>query len=211
MANSNFFILLALLCCLVLTSCGRNQSKENNNNITSLNKQSASSNNIHKEVSFLPDSTVNNILILHNAESSKLFYPEISSEKFITFLRNSPVLGFTNKKAEEYLLLYQYEGGVKYAFSCFEIGKTKSINKDLTATDYEKFKTENGLMLGMSLNDLERIKGKSYTKEKNKIIYQIIDHADSDFLKSYNMPAYFLECILEDNKIVKIKYGFDYP
>ncbi len=174
MGNNQLYNLWFILCCLVLTSCGKTQPKETDN--TDNVKKVYSLDTTLKEVTFLPDSTVNNILILNNAESSKRFYSEISSEKVIIFLRESPVLGFTNKDANEYLLLYQYEGGVKDAFSC-----------------------------------LIRIKGKSYKKNENKIIYRITDYSNSNFLKNYNVPAYFLECTLKDNKIVKIKYGFDYP
>ncbi len=209
MGNNQLYNLWFILCCLVLTSCGKTQPKETDN--TDNVKKVYSLDTTLKEVTFLPDSTVNNILILNNAESSKRFYSEISSEKVINFLRESPVLGFTNKDANEYLLLYQYEGGVKDAFSCFEIGNIESIKEELTITSHRKFETESGLMLGMSMNDLIRIKGKSYKKNENKIIYRITDYSNSNFLKNYNVPAYFLECTLKDNKIVKIKYGFDYP
>lgn len=209
MGNSQLFNLWFLLCCLVLTSCGRTQIKETNN--ADYVKKESSLDNDFKEITFLPDSTVNNILILNNVESSKKFYSAIYSKKVINFLRESPVIGFTNKEASEYLLLYQYEGGIENAFSCFEIGDTTSVENELTTTNYNNFKTESGIMLGMSLDDLIRIKGKSYKKQKNKITYQITDYSSSDFLKKYNMPAYFFECTFDEKKIVKIKYGFDYP
>lgn len=63
----------------------------------------------------------------------------------------------------------------------------------------------------MSLKELEKIKGSSYVQDGNKIIYQLTDFYNSSFLIKYNMPSYFLECIIKNEKIIRIKYGFDYP
>lgn len=206
--NNNFSILLFLLCLLGFVSCGTKESKD-----TVAQKENISLNDpIQQTVSFVPDSTINNVLTLNNSESSKQFYPEISSSvKLIERLRESPVLAF-NSKAKEYLLLYQYEGGVKNEFSCFEIGYVSNLGENETInTDYKNFETESGLKLGLSLKELIKIKGKSYTKEGSKIIYRVDDYPNSSFLKRYNMPAYFLECTLQNDRINKIKFGFDYP
>lgn len=164
-----------------------------------------------QEPSFLPDSTVNEILVLSRSESAERFYSNISYEPYLTHLRESPIVGFKNKDNSEYLLLYQYEGGVKNGFSCIEIGYTRDLQKKFTALDYVKFKTESGLMLGMTLKELEYIKGNSYIQDVNKVVYQLKDYPNSSFLRSHNMPAYFLECTLKDDRIIRIKYGFDYP
>jgi hypothetical protein len=213
MVNSGAPILLFLLCILGSVSCGSKQSKETiNERSTVIRKQNTSlDNSIRQTVRFEPDSTINNVLTLNNSESSIQFYPDVSSEKLIERLRESPVLGF-NSKNKEYLLLFQYEGGVKNEFSCFEIGYVSDLDKNSTiSTDYKNFETESGLKLGLSREELIKIKGESYTEEGDKIIYQVDDYQNSSFLKRYNMPAYFLECTLKDDKIIKIKYGFDYP
>ncbi|MDT0294908.1 hypothetical protein ACFQ3R_00095 [Mesonia ostreae] len=206
--NNIFSILLFLLCFLGFVSCGTKESKD-----TVAKKEKISLDNpIQQTVNFVPDSTINNVLTLNNSKSSKQFYPEISSSvELIERLRESPVLAF-NSKAKEYLLLYQYEGGVKNEFSCFEIGYISNLGENETInTDYKNFETESGLKLGLSSEELIKIKGASYSKEGNKIVYRMDDYPNSNFLKKYNMPAYFLECTLKNNKINRIKFGFDYP
>ncbi len=209
MVNNMFLKLMLLLCLLIFISCDGVQTKEVNE-IGALEKQDEFIESV-QEVKFLPDSTVNQILILNHVESAVRFYSNISSEEYINYLRESPVLGFCNKGKDEYLLLYQYEGGVKNGFSCFEIGNINDLGKGVTALDYESFKTESGLMLGMSLEELVDIKGKPYNQNGDKVIYQLTDYPNSSFLKRYNMPAYFLECTLKDDRVIRIKYGFNYP
>ena len=211
MESSKPFYLMLLLCFLAYVSCSKTQSKQANSTVFVKEKSTILNDSIYGENKFIPDSTINNVLILNNRESSKKFYPKISSENLINFLRESPVLGFSDKTRKEYLLLYQYEGGVKDEFSCFEIGYISDLQKEITKTGYSSFKTESGLKLGMSFEELIKIKGKDYTKKENNIIYQINDYSNSIFLRKYNMPSYFLECTMKDDKIIKIKLGFDYP
>lgn len=205
MKTKNF--VLIVICC-VIVACAKTQSKEIN--LNNQKKEFSVDENL-KKVNFSPDSTVNKSLVLHNDESSKRFYSDILSLKLIEDLRESPVIGFKTKNGKEYLLVYQYEGGIKNAFSCFEIGFVGNDEKDFIFTNYNQFKTESGVKLGMSMEDLIKIKGKDYKKEENKIIYQITDLSKSQFLQNYQMPSYFLECTFKNNKMVKIKYGFDYP
>lgn len=208
MESKLFARLIFLFCTLIFTNCNDVQKKDDNDEKLFLKHQDLKP---IQEATFLPDSTVNEILILSRSESAEVFYSDISSEQYITHLRESPVIGFSNKENNEYLLLYQYEGGVKNAFSCFEIGYTSNLEKKLTTLDYNRFKSESGLALGITLSELENIKGKSYTQNGTKVVYQLADYENSSFLRSYNMPAYFLECMLEDDRVVRIKYGFDYP
>ena len=208
MESNLFSKLMLLFCSLTFMSCNGVQTKEVNNDKVVLKQQDEKP---VQEATFLPDSTVNEILVLSRSESAEIFYSNISSEQYITHLRESPVIGFSNKDNSEYLLLYQYEGGVRNEFNCFEIGYANDLEKEFTALDYGRFKTESGLALGMTLKELENIKGSSYTQDGNKVAYQLADYPNSSFLRSHNMPAYFLECTLKDDRVIRIKYGFDYP
>ena len=208
MENNLFYKLMLLFCSLTFMSCNGGRTSYVNNDKVDLKQQDVKP---IKEPTFLPDSTVNNILVLSRSESAESFYPNISSEQYITHLRESPVIGFSNKDNSEYLLLYQYEGGVRNGFGCFEIGYINDLQKKVTDLDYDKFRTESGLMLGITLKELESIKGSSYTHDGDKVVYQLTDYSNSSFLRRHNMPAYFLECTLKDDRIIRIKYGFDYP
>jgi hypothetical protein len=209
MANNNrkkvnMINLIALL--LFIFSC--NEKKQSN-----LKKDNLI---VKKEIitvnTFAPDSTVNTIIRLKNENSSIKFYPLIKKNKLLDYVRESPVKFFSNNSNTEYLLAYNYEGDVEDSFSCFEIG---IINKDFelkgAETEYDSFKTESGIKLGISLKELEKIKGKDYIQENNIITYQISDSNGSSFLKNYNMPFYFMSFEFNDNKLVKYKFGFSYP
>lgn len=159
---------------------------------------------------FVPDISVNEKLLLNDYGSLQKFYPKVNSLKLIEFIRETPIIIFCNVSKNEYLYAYQYEGNLKNEFSCFEIGYCDEEIKNYAHCDYKSFVTESGLQLGLTLEEVEKIKGKNYTKQGNKITY-LIEDSDSVFLRNYNMPGYFLECILQQNKVVKIKFGFVYP
>lgn len=164
----------------------------------------------------LPDTTINKKLHLEDYTTAKRFYKDIEEVQFIERLRSSSVALFSNKNKKEYLMAYMYEGGTRYAFSCFEIGYRKDIpGVKANKTQEEHFETESGLKLGISLEKIELKKGKSYLKQTKGreviITYRINDMESSSFLQWYAMPGYFIEITLTDNKATKIFFGFDYP
>lgn len=170
-----------------------------------------------KEV--LPDSAVNKLLILENNKSLQKFYKDYKMISTIDRLRESPVVIFSSKDKSQYLLAHQYEGNTKNNFSCFEIGyyeNEKKLNQNSSYNvEDEIFETESKLSLGISLEKLIEIKGDGYKtkneKDESVVIYRIDDYEKSLFLKKYNMPGYFMEFRLKDNKVTKILFGFDYP
>jgi hypothetical protein len=167
----------------------------------------------------MPDSTINKTLLLRNNESLERFYKNFEAVTLLDEVRESPVAIFSNKDASQYLLVYQYEGDIKNSFSCFEIGYFKNdvkLMKQFNYSTYDNvFATESNLMLGITLEEIVKIKGSSYeSKNVNNeqiITYRINDYDKSSFLKKYNMPGYFMEFILSNNKVIKIIFGFDYP
>ena len=84
-------------------------------------------NNISTKTSFLPDSTVNLILILNNVRSLNQFIPNTNKIKLTEYLRQSPVIVFLNKNKDEFLLAYQFEGSTKNNFFFFEFGFVKDL------------------------------------------------------------------------------------
>ena len=166
-----------------------------------------------------PDTTVNRKLVLENYASAKTFYSNIDAVELVEQLRGSPVMVFDNIGNDEYLLTYQYEGNTKNSFSMFEIGYVKDLKEvgknKVTHSNEKSFKTESGLSLGSSLDDVIKIKGSSFKRMNvNNVIilrYVVEDFTQSAFLKRYNMPSYFIELVFKENKVVKLSYGFDYP
>jgi hypothetical protein len=163
---------------------------------------------------YLPDTTINGILKLENYLSVKKFSIHNNKFEYVEKIRESPVVIFFNNDLKEYLLAYQYEGGVRGAFDCFEIG----YNKDSTLskyphikTNYASFQTESRISLGLTLKELVGIKGDSYTKNNKQFMIRYEINAIEPFLKRYNMPSYFMEIELKNNYVDKIKFGFGYP
>lgn len=203
MGNKKMIIICSVL---FLAGC-QSASKQTDNGE---NKSITTDTNTNK-VLFVPDTVVNDKLILDNYHSLEIFYSDTTELKLIEFVRESPVIAFCNASKTEYLLAYQYEGNTKNSFSCFEIGSYDEKIKDYTLlNNYSEFKTESGLRLDLKLEEIEKIKGTAYEKRGNEIRYQIND-TSSTFLRSHNMPAYFLECEFSQDKVTKIKFGFDYP
>lgn len=215
--------IISLLCliCVLLFNCNSNAPKEK---VDTKDQETSAASDPQAEMPSLenlkavfPDTTINGKLLLENPNSSKAFYPTIDAVKLIERLRDSPLVLFANQQGDEYLMAYKYEGNLKNAFSCFEIGYSKDVaSESPNKTPAKNFKTESNLGLGMTLKDLEAIKGKEYVKKNlddNTILvtYRVNDMDSSPFLKRYNMPGYFLECTLKDDRITKVFFGFDYP
>lgn len=196
---SNLIIICFCLFCGCQSESKQAESVKNVNEVTDTIRNT-----------FMPDSSVNGRLILDDYHSLEKFYPATTELKLIEFVRESPIVAFCNASKNECLFAYQYEGHTQNAFSCFEIGYYDKKVKEYTQSNYKDFKTESGLRLGLTLKELESIKGKKYTKRGNKITY-LISGPKSDFLRNHNMPEYFLECVLQQNKVVRIKFGFTYP
>ncbi|CAN5193060.1 hypothetical protein BH09BAC2_BH09BAC2_18830 [soil metagenome] len=174
---------------------------------------------IKKSERFEPDTTVNKKLFLENYLSSEKFYAKINVVDLVEKIRSSPVVIFSNTNNDEYLLAYQYEGNSKNSFSSFEIGYVKSLEgvdaKKIYQSNESSFKTESGLKLGLSFAEIVNIKGKGFKKKDagNETIlsYRIEDYDKSTFLRRYNMPGYFIELVLKEDKVIKVLFGFDYP
>ncbi len=194
---------LILICFCLFCGC-----KGENKQVKGVENMNVVTNSIKN--TFVLDSSVNSKLILDDYRSLGKFYSANSELKLIESLMECPIVAFCNTSKSEYLFAYQYEGNTQYAFSCFEIGYYDEIINDYTQTNYKDFGTESGLRLGLTLEEVESIKGKGYTKEGDKITYTISD-PNTVFLRNHNMPEYFLECVLQQNKVVRIKFGFTYP
>jgi hypothetical protein len=172
-----------------------------------------------KGESIIPDTTINNKIILENYGSLSTFYTTKRPLSIVERLRESPVIIFRNESDREYLLVYQYEGNTENAFSCFEIGYVEddeiiSLEKS-NQTQETYFQTESGLRLGLSLEDVTQIKGREYVKQKSGdftvLRYKIDDYENSNFLKKFNFPEYFIEIKLRNNIVTNLKFGFSYP
>ncbi len=174
---------------------------------------------------FTPDTTINGVCIIANSSSTKEFSPTIDSsmlhEGVAYFnMKYTPLYIYYNTDQTQYLLAYLHEGGVRYAFNEFQIGHTtQKLREELEGrfiqTAYRSFYTESSLALGMSLEEVEAIKGKNYSREGNAIKYvikdtdSILDENSHPFLLRYNYIAYYMIVEFTNSKVSLIKFGFE--
>lgn len=219
---NNVKIIIALLIFLTLSCKEDKKHFENLKKISgkqSVNTDKTVINSIKEVSKIIPDTTINGKLFLSNDKSLCKFYIHCKSIATIDKIRESPVVVFTNKSKTEYLIAHQYEGSIKNAFDCFEITYVKNEQELSNTNNYNvlenNFRTETDIKLGITFEELKSIKGANYEKEEKEnltiLTYKNTDYETSPFLKRYNMPSYFMEFTLKDNKTEKIKFGFNYP
>lgn len=162
--NQNLRVMVNKFCTIfvlfILTiNCQQKESHE-----TIVNKEAS-----QKE--FSPEISINKILKLEDYLSFERFYPQYNTLKVEYRMRETPAILFSNNSEKEYLITYQYEGDTKNNFSLFEIGylkdDTKLKNYVVNKTKYDNFKTESGLKLGMTLEEITNLKGSDFKVEKN--------------------------------------------
>ena len=165
---------------------------------------------------FIPDTTINSILLLRDIPSSTLFCSNSDSliiiDKKIDFFElDQPFVLFVNISKTKYLAAIIHEGTWKNYFSEFEIGEIsdsilKEMNIPYIVTKYQDFQTENNIHIGLSLKGLEELKGNEYVRIGNKAKY-CHNSLNSEFLEIGGCEYYF-ECELIDDKISKIRFGY---
>lgn len=118
-----------------------------------------------------------------------------------------------NHNGTQYLVLYHLYGSNLNTFNQFEIGKIDFKDSLYTITQFDSFRTEDGIYLGMTDTELMHIKGTNYSTEivnGCKILEYRIEGNDIDFLKYYNMPLYIAKYYFSDGKLIKFVFGFPY-
>lgn len=196
--------------------CGKPSQKHG---ATKLNEEDkiSFSNTIQPDISLLPDTSINDLIFLRDPSSISNF---IDPKKItlIDKVREVPVAIFHNKDKTEYLMTYFYYGDVINQFSVFEVGFCSNEAQwidSMIPTNYVSFSSES-ISLGMPKADLIKVKGDDYQIESlpngvESLKYTLSSNDNKIFLRRYNMPSYFLECYLNDGKVKKIRFGFDYP
>jgi len=124
---------------------------------------------------------------------------------------------FSNIDTSEYLKMIFFPGGRKNSFNRFVISEVdyRPINRRLNIVKCSVFVTESKIKLGITLNDLKRIKGVDYLKIKKDsfdvYVYSIKISDKSLFYARYKMPVYSAIYKFQDNKLVEFEFGFENP
>lgn len=162
---------------------------------------------------FSPDRSINEHFFLRSPNSTK----KILGNTFLSTDNTFPSVYVMSITKHQYLKMIVFAGDVRNCISQFEVGYCSDDKYDTLKpmAFIDTIFTESGIFLGICKNDLIKLKGipNEITRTNDTIIvkYIIDDFEKSAFLKAYNMPLYFAEyCIVQD-KLIKFKFGFEYP
>ena len=166
-------------------------------------------------VLFSPDTTINGQLFLCNPSSIKTHFGNIMP--LLDKNTDLPDVYILNNTEQQYLRMIFHPGNVINSISEFEIGLVSDLSLKVkkNSSSFESFDTEQQITLGMTKEELLKIKGINYSERiKNDVLsitYVIDNYNKSPFLKKYNMPIYVAEYWFKDDKLIKYHFGFLYP
>jgi len=129
--------------------------------------------------------------------------------------KDLPHLNFCTQDKKQTLTLYFHPGGVANEFAEFQV-KNYSANDSAKTLMTNSFATGKGIKIGMSKEKIVALFGNCYkaTMTKNNlelIEYKIGDFNNSEFLKRFNYPSYYAEYEFKADKLVRFRFGFEYP
>jgi hypothetical protein len=172
------------------------------------------------------------------------YNPDISIKYFITLMDSKRVdnkikmaseseyfndfIFLTNNNGSEYLVLGRSYGAEKETFqSCDLISikeqkildikeyNSRPFKKKLMESGVQNFRTDSNIKLGMSKENVLKIKGNKFKTSLlptgEKVITYIIDNPNSKILSSNNMPVYLAEFYFKNDKLYRYWFGFPNP
>ena len=215
-------IILSILTILILTNCSNSETKPINNN---------------ERLEPVPEPDKHERLIGEAVQKLRTLNYDFSNPDTslcgIT-LRNSlsaeNILGKENKidEREQYhfyslmdsetLTLTQHPGDNRNQISIFNVTYSDKADHNYKQLNFETFKTEKGIKLGMTKNEVIRVLGNSYvavdsTKNYIEIYYRIESPKDSKtrLLQKNNIPTYYALYGFSENLLKGFEFGFEYP
>lgn len=171
---------------------------------------------LYCQQSFIPDTTLNNEVVLMNVRSIIRYLGDISSYRFED--DELPRVCFIDRSKRYYIILTKLPGGNANRFIFFEVGFLDNGASNLCLNRnvyFNSVSTESGIKLGMSFNEFKLVKGTRYKKsnigDKVKISFRV--NSDNDtygILKKYNMPIYEANYYFQKGKLIRYGFGFPY-
>ncbi len=148
------------------------------------------------------DSTINNEIQLRNPTSVVNSVGDLSTE-LISSGAEAPYVILTNKTKNEYLKMTMWYGDPRNSFSYFVVGSNSDIVRlNLHTTKYNRFKTDSGIRLGLSKQDIVNMKGLKYSVTNENSI-ETISYLGQDL---YEAKYHF-----KKNILVQYEFGYRYP
>lgn len=195
------------------------------------------SNMAYTKISYIQDTTICNLFVLDYTppEQVKLVAPDISfyhveedsiwvdSKNYCNMIESYvPYDLFLTRDSLEYMVAMLCYGQFRTSYRVFCIGKVEvskmSTNRHLyTNTLLPHFYTENGIHLGMTLEEIRAIKGENYFYDGFSYTYYWISEYtlknnpdDSlDYYRRTNTGEMFLKFVIENNQVVWYAIGIE--
>lgn len=169
---------------------------------------------IQNKAIFSPDTSVSGICLRNpqsvmNVIGSNLTFSERTEFEF-------PVACYRNSNDSSVLRMFFYYGDLENQVSLFEVSNCDLLPFDSTIQriGINNFVTDSGIMLGTSKQHLVEIKGLPIATESVdglSVFHYEISEPQSGFLERYQMPSYFADYYLSNDRVVKFIFGFGYP
>jgi hypothetical protein len=125
---------------------------------------------------------------------------------------------FYSKLEAETLTLVQHPGDAKNQISIFKVAYSDKASYSYRQLPLHAFSTEKGIRLGMSKKQLLEKLGTCYnpldsTRNSMVLSYRIEAPKDSKtrLLATNSMPIYYASYKLNNDKVVALEFGFEYP
>jgi len=189
--SKHFLLLLSLV--IILQSC-RSGSGKNNKEAVSPELSKAA----------MPDSSVNTFLELRNALKTPDSLRHVTNDSIT-------VLVLTTSDEMEYLVAHPYPGDADGSFIGFEISHLSSdlIDYPNIKIPANRFTTQNGIYLGMPMNDLLKVKGEPGNRHDVEGLTTLTYlGAPKDFLDRHKSEEYIFECQVANGTVARIRFGF---
>lgn len=212
-------LLTSILLILILASCTSGTERENSNNRELVPHPEKYAHDGYSTLpdsakpKFNPDTTIGQISLINSKNVDSYLGANIM-DKLID--HEQPHTTILSEDKKQKLTIYFHPGSAQKEFSAFKIEyKGDHPVGKVTIVKGDKFQTESGIELGISVGDLKAIKGEPDTVttigERLNYHYQIDDFKNSLFLKRYNMPLYYADYFFTNGYLTEFKFGFEYP
>jgi hypothetical protein len=151
-------------------------------------------------------------IVLSNVESTISVLGEEWS--LIEDNADMPHQNYSNAHGSQFLTCFFHYGDGRNQFSEFQVSRNCAEVK-IKALPDEFFVSANGIQLGMSKDSVTSRIGSCYitdTFDGNLVLkYVAEDHDNSKFLQRWNYPKYYAWYEFKEDKLIRFRFGFEYP
>ena len=127
-----------------------------------------------------------------------------------------PHARFVSSNGVEELILFSHYGADPDEYAEVEVRLAGEEALALPALPTDSFVSEHGIALGMTPAEVEKrfgpcIKSRDDSGASEVIQYEIADADRDEELKAYGYPSYYAEYEFERGKLIRYRFGFEYP